>query len=553
MAWPSVQRDFQPTRENAMTTGSLLFLIISSCLFLMVQAGSAEELPPTLTPLPPPEPRIHGPGVIGARRRAPFLYTIPATGERPIEFGVDRLPPGLELDAATGRITGRASVDGKELIVNGNDGKSAFPIVDSEGGLAYDVVLHARSATGSTTKKLRITIGEAIARTPPMGWNSWNCWAGAVDQEKVLRSARAMVSSGLINHGWTYVNIDDTWQGQRGGPYDGLQANEKFPNMQQLCDDIHGMGLKAGIYSTPWITSYAKFAGGSSDDPKGTWTKGLADQKFQRFGKYSFAVNDVKQWAAWGFDYLKYDWSPIDVPHVEEMSKALRYSGRDIVFSLSNSASFEHAADWARLANCWRTTGDIWDRWEASPADWQYGVSEIGFNQDRWAPFGGPGHWNDPDMLVVGHVGWGPSLHLTKLSPDEQYSHISLWCLFSAPLLIGCDMERLDPFTLGLLSNDEVLALDQDSWGLPAVRAGTLGAIDVFMKTLEDGAKALGFFNRARQTETATYNKLGRIGLPGKYHVRDLWRQKDLEDTVGSLKLTVPGHGVVLLKLTRVP
>ena len=120
--------------------------------------------------------------------------------------------------------------------------------------------------------------------------------------------------------------------------------------------------LKAGIYSTPWITSYAKFAGGSSDDAKGTWTKELAERKFQRFGKYSFAVNDVKQWAAWGFDYLKYNWSPIDVPHVEEMSRALWYSGRDIVFSLSNSASFEHAADRARLANCWRTTGDIWDR-----------------------------------------------------------------------------------------------------------------------------------------------------------------------------------------------
>ena len=196
--------------------------------------------------------------------------------------------------------------------------------VDLDGSLAYDVMLQARNARGTTTKKLRITIGEKIARTPPMGWNSWNCWAGAVDQEKVLRSARAMVSTGLINHGWTYINIDDTWQGQRGGPYDALQANEKFPDMKKLCDDIHGMGLKAGIYSTPWITSYAKFAGGSSDDPRVPGRKELADQKYWRFGKYSFAENDAKQWAAWGFDYLKYDWNPNDVPHVEEMSKALR-------------------------------------------------------------------------------------------------------------------------------------------------------------------------------------------------------------------------------------
>ena len=155
-------------------------------------------------------------------------------------------------------------------------------------------------------------------------------------------------------------------------------------------------------------------------------------------------------------------------------------------------------------------------------------------------------------MLVVGHVGWGPALHLTKLSPDEQYSHISLWCLLSAPLLIGCDMERFDPFTIGLLSNDEVLAVNQDSWGEPAVRVGTVGAIDVFMKSLEDGSKAMGLFNRASQAETVNYNKLSRIGLPGKYHVRDLWRQKNLEDSAGSLKQTVPGHGVVLLRLSRV-
>ena len=167
---------------------------------------------------------------------------------------MDRLPEGLKLDPATGRITGKAAVDGKELIKNGNDGKSTFPHVDSEGGLAYDVVLSARNARGSATKKLRIYIGDEICRTPPMGWNSWNCWAGSVDQDKVLRSARAMVASGLINHGWTYINIDDTWQGQRGGRFDGLQANDKFPDMKKLCDDIHGMGLKAGIYSTPWIT-----------------------------------------------------------------------------------------------------------------------------------------------------------------------------------------------------------------------------------------------------------------------------------------------------------
>jgi alpha-galactosidase len=503
------------------------FLLAAAFCVSCGASSSGRDLPATLTPAPGPEPRIQGPSIFGARPGSPFLYRIAATGERPMQYSATGLPEGLSLDVHTGQISGRVAARGK------------FPIA-----------LQARNARGSSSKKLRILVGDQIALTPPMGWNSWNCWAGSVDQEKVLKSARAMVSSRLIDHGWTYVNIDDAWQGPRGGPFGGLQGNNKFPDMKKLCDEIHAMGLKAGIYSTPWITSYARYPGGSSDNPAGTWSKELASDKQHRHGKYSFATNDARQWAEWGFDYLKYDWAPNDVEHTSQMSKALRESGRDIVFSLSNSAPFEHAADWARLANCWRTTGDIWDRWQENSGDWQYGVSEIGFIQDRWAPFAGPGHWNDPDMLVVGHVGWGPALHLSKLSADEQYSHLSLWCLLSAPLLIGCDMDRLDPFTLGLLSNDEVLAIDQDALGKPALHVGAVGAVDVFAKDLEDGSKALGFFNRASQAETVTYNKLARIGLAGKRRVRDLWRQKDLETASGTVKLSVPGHGVMLLKLS---
>jgi alpha-galactosidase len=153
-------------------------------------------------------------------------------------------------------------------------------------------------------------------------------------------------------------------------------------------------------------------------------------------------------------------------------------------------------------------------------------------------------------MLVVGRVGWGPALHKTNLTPDQQYTHISLWCMLSAPLLIGCDMERLDPLTLGLLTNDDVLAVDQDALGKQAARVATVGAVDVFAKPLEDGGMAVGFFNRGRQSETFTFNKLKAIGLPGKQHVRDLWRQKDLKDANGKIDLTVPGQGVVLLKFT---
>jgi alpha-galactosidase len=323
--------------------------------------------------------------------------------------------------------------------------------------------------------------------------------------------------------------------------------------MKALCDTIHGLGLKAGIYSTPWITSYAKFAGGSSDSPSGAWDPSMASDKYWRHGRQSFARADARQWASWGFDYLKYDWNPNDLPHVEEMSVALRESGRDIVFSLSNTAPFSIAGGLARFANSWRTTSDIRDVWIGGGQSWQYGVSEIGFSQDRWAPYAGPGHWNDPDMLVVGSVGWG-NPKPARLTPDEQYTHISLWCLLSAPLLIGCDLERLDPFTLNLLTNDEVLALDQDALGRQAVRAATAGGIDIYMKELEDGSRALGFFNRDSTVQTLEFNKLGYLGISRRQHVRDLWRQQDLPDIANpqkeALSVSVPAHGVVLYKLT---
>ena len=499
-----------------------------ACATIVTAAPAVSDRPEILTPPPPLTPRINGATLFGVRPGAPFLYTIPATGERPITFAVDNLPSGLVLDAATGRITGTLAEPG------------TFP-----------VVFRATNARGTDRKNFRIVVGDRIALTPPLGWNSWNCWAGAVDQDKVLRSARALVSSGLVNHGWTYVNIDDTWQGERGGPYHAILGNEKFPDMKALCDTLHSLGLKAGIYSTPWVTSYAGFRGGSADDASGSWKKieGVDAYKINyRFGKFGFESEDAKQWAAWGFDYLKYDWYPNDIAHTKAMALALKASGRDIVFSLSNAAPIAQAAELATWANSWRTTGDIVDAWEPSSAQWwQYSVSEIGFNQDAWTHYAGPGHWNDPDMLVLGWVGWGPQLHATRLTPAEQYTHFTLWAMLSAPLLIGCDLERLDAFTLGLLSNDEVLSVNQDALGQPAQRIATIGAIDVFRKPLEDGSVALGFFNRGDVTHTIPLN-FQHLGLHGRQLFRDLWRQKDIGvfEKMGSV--TVEPHNVVLYK-----
>jgi alpha-galactosidase len=494
---------------------------------LMAADDSAPEI---LTPPAPATPRINGPTVFGVRPGSPFLYAIPATGDRPMTFAVDGLPAGLQLDAATGHITGQLTQAG-----------------------TYPVVFRAKNARGAAEKKFRIVVGDQIALTPPLGWNSWNSWATSVDQDKVLRSARVLVSSGLINHGWTYVNIDDTWQGERGGPHRAILGNEKFPDMKGLCDTLHAMGLKAGIYSTPWVTSYAGFRGGSSDTADGAWQKieGYDAYKVNhRLGAHTFEKNDAAQWAEWGFDYLKYDWNPNDLPHVKAMSVALRESGRDIVYSLSNSAPIADAAELAKWANAWRTTGDIVDAWQPPTQQlWQNSVTEIGFNQDAWVPFGGPGHWNDPDMLVVGWVGWGPQLHATHLSPAEQYSHISLWAMLSAPLLIGADLERLDAFTLNLLTNDEVLAIDQDALGVSARRVATMGPIDVYQKPLEDGTAALGFFNRGEEAHTFPVN-LERLGLGGARVLRDVWRQQDIGTFTQQFDVTVEPHNVKLYKVT---
>ena len=222
------------------------------------------------------------------------------------------------------------------------------------------------------------------------------------------------------------------------------------------------------------------------------------------------------------------------------MGTFLKEQPRDIVFSLCQYGEFDVWGWGATVGgNSWRTTGDITDTWGS--------MSGIGFNQDKAAPFAGPGHWNDPDMLIVGKVGWG-NLHSTRLSPNEQYTHISLWCLLSAPLLIGCDMTQLDAFTLNLLENDEVLAIDQDPLGKAAMTVAKTDNTRVYVKNLADGTKAVGLFNLDEDAQRITVN-WSDLGIKGKRNVRDLWRQKDLGKYKGSFTVTVPRHGVVLIKV----
>ena len=477
-----------------------------------------------LTPPAGPKPRINGARVFGVRPESPFMFKVPASGAKPIKYSAEGLPDGLKIDAANGMIAGRLTKRG-----------------------TYKAMLTCENTHGKASRALTIVVGDRICLTPPMGWNSWNCWTSKVSDEKVRLSARAMVESGLIDHGWTYINIDDTWQGKRGGRHNAIQGNKKFPDMKGLCDYVHSLGLKIGIYSTPWCMSYAGHIGGSSNSPGGEF----GTRKYQH-GKYRFDENDVRQWAEWGFDYLKYDWRWNDVKTTERMAAALRNSKRDIVYSLSNAAPFEIADDLARLSNAWRTTGDIRDRWTLGAKVFHnhVGVSDIWKFHERWQNHCGPGYYPDPDMMVLGKVSWSGTPKPTRLSADEQYTHMSMWCLWAAPLLLGCPLDDIDKFTLSLLTNDEVIEINQDTLCTMGRTVQDDGGLLVMVKPLEDGSKAVGLINFTDKhaTVTALWDNLG---LKGRMVARDLWRQKDLGHFDRSFEAKVNPHGVVLVRFRK--
>jgi len=467
-------------------------------------------IPYILTPKPSKMPRINGAKVFGVRPGNPFLFKVAATGEQPLTYAAENLPAGLVLDVSTGIITGKVFEKGE-----------------------YIITLSAANKFGRSERKLKIICGETLCLTPPMGWNSWNCWGLSVSDSKVKQSADALVKSGLIDHGWTYINIDDGWElNHQNGK---IITNDKFPDMKGLCDYIHSYGLKMGIYSSPG----PKTCGGYE-------------------GSYSFEEADARSYAGWGIDYLKYDWcsytkiapsffrlskDALKKPYFV-MQKALLNCKRDIVFSLCQYGMGD-VWEWGEEVggNLWRTTGDITDTWKS--------LSAIGFSQYKCSPYARPGHWNDPDMLVIGKVGWGPSLHNTRLTFNEQYTHISLWALLSAPMLIGCDLNQLDAFTLNLLTNDEVIDIDQDPLGKQAVRIIENKNYQVWIKELEDGSKAIGIFNISDEAMKIEVS-LKDINLNGHFLIRDVWRQKNIGTWIQNFESHIASHGVTLVKITKI-
>jgi alpha-galactosidase len=544
---------------------------------IVMSEGQPRMIAPTnmpamgiLTPKPGPAPRINGAKVFGVRPGHPFLFTVAATGDRPMTYAADNLPSGLRIDPATGFIRGTIKDKGE-----------------------YKVTLRAKNAVGEAKRDFKIVCGELIGLTPAMGWNSWNVFGRNVSDQLARTAADAMVKDGpygrLIDHGWTYINLDDGWERapvrENSERQDALHegptrdekgrfiTNSKFPDMKALGDYIHGKGLKFGIYSGPGART----------------CQGLE-------ASYQHELIDAQTWAGWGVDYLKYDWCSYDevanreaavrlgtnapnaqttsiqttnttgtttntagrrgrgprLPLVREehvkpyriMGEALETVPRDIIYSLcqyGRGEVWEWGADVG--GNSWRTTGDITDTWNS--------LSTIGFRQGGHEKWVGPGHFDDPDMLIVGKVGWNARLRDTRLNSNELYTHITLWSLLASPLLMGCDMARLDEFTLNLLCNDEVLAVNQDPLARQGSRISQNAQLEVWAKDLEDGSKAVGLFNRSDDDATMSC-KWSDLKISGKQSVRDLWRQKPEGFFDNEFAAAIPRHGALLFKITPV-
>ena len=363
-----------------------------------------------------------------------------------------------------------------------------------------------------------------VAATPPMGWNSWNHFAKKVDDAVIRAQAEAMVTSGMRDAGYVYVNIDDTWEGERDANGE-IHANSKFPDMKALADFVHSKGLKLGIYSSPGAKTCAKYEGSLGHE-----------------------AQDAKTYAAWGMDYLKYDLCGLRVemkaaPTPEaahqimvdaylKMRDALRATGRPIVYSLcqyGNDAVWRWGASVG--GNAWRTTGDISDKYSS--------MEQIGFSQAGLSKFAGPGHWNDPDMLEVGNGG---------MTVDEYRTHMSLWAILAAPLLAGNDLSTMTPETVELLTNKDVIAIDQDKLGRQGDRVWTEGPIEVWVKMLADGSRAVGIFNR-KPSELETTVEWKALGFKKSVKARDLWAGRDLGVMDAAYTAKIPAHGVVLLRV----
>ena len=503
-----------------------------------------------LTPPEKPEPQINGADIWGVRPGHEIVFRVATSGERPMTFSAKGLPAGVTLDEK-GVLRGFAPNDPGD----------------------YDIEVAAENAKGRAVRTIRLAVGDTLALTPPMGWNSWNTLCYRLTAEKAMAVAKTMDESGLADHGWAYVNLDEWWQMNNSGvsrvekrrkdfggredviglarDADGkINPNRSFPDMKGLTDYIHSLGLKAGIYSSPGPLTCSKCE-----------------------GSFGHELQDAESWAEWGFDYVKYDWcsyndifkkenggkSGSDKSLYDDMSaresyvkpfrlmgECLKRQNRDIVYSLCQYG-MAHTEEWGEGigGNCWRSWGDLKDTWR-----WMELAVEGCIGAEHWK-YNKPGWWADPDMMIVGQQYSFGFDHPTFLTPNEQYTHVSLWAMLGSPLMIGCDIQAMDAFTKSLLVNDEVIAVNQDRLGKTARRIRHKDAESVWTRPLVGGFTAVALVNRypfAREIKVS----FEELGLGGECWVKDLWRQQCEGRHSGFYFANVPAHATKLVKMRPV-
>jgi len=500
-------------------------------------------------------PQFNGASVIGVRPHTPLIYALTVSGVRPLEFSAKKLPAGLTLDAQTGIITGTLAAKGE-----------------------FTFTAAAKNSAGKVSAKIKIICGDSLALTPPLGWNSYDCFGDNVVEAEVLANARYLAEK-MQPVGWDTVVVDYCWSDP--GAHDNnrsaranaplamdnfgrmIPAPNRFPTaadgagFKPLADAVHALGLKFGIHimrgiprnavaaNLPIEGSTFTAADAANTNDKCAWCPDMFGVRGNAAGQ-AWLDSCARLWASWGVDYIKVDdlSRPYHTAEIEMIRKAIDQSGRGIVFSMSpGETPIVDGTHIASHANLWRVSDDFWDNWKYLDHEFNLG--------GRWHGFVGPGHWPDADMLPVGHlsvahrsVGNDRFTHFTR---DEQLTHLTLWSLLPSPLMVGANLPDNDPWTLALLTNPEVLAVNQDALGQPAQRlTNVLAGAEVWTKKLADKSLAVGIFNRGK---TALPVKLiwKDLGLRAKPAVRDVWVRKDL-GKVENFTAELPPHGCILLK-----
>lgn len=506
-----------------------------------------------------PAPEINPPFVAGVRPDTPFLWTVPVTGTRPLTFSAKGLPRGLTLNAKTGTVTGKVTKTGN-----------------------YAVQVQAKNAFGRAARTVHINVGDRLVLTPPLGWNSYDYFGDRVTEAETLANARYLAQN-MQPLGWDTVVVDYRWydpaapsQPDNGAPGEVLTmdahgrllpAPNRFPSansgngFQGLADQVHALGLKFGIHimrgiprnavgaNLPIDGSTFKAADAANTSDTCGWCPDMYGVRGATAAGQAYYDSLFRLYASWGVDYVKMDdtSAPYHTDEIEAVHNAIAKCGRSIVYSLSpGETPVEQAAHVAGHANLWRVSGDFWDDW--SPLDHEFTLGA------RWHDFVGPGHWPDADMLPLGHLSRGNRPvgrdRRTNFTKPEQMTLVSLWSLLPSPLMVGANLPDNDPWTLALLTNPEVLAVNQDALGAAGRRVAGQDEWDVWAKPLADGSVAVGLFNRGDFDDTVSVSAKD-LGLSGPYALRDLWQRKDLGALQGRFSAPVPAHGVVLLRLQR--